>query len=259
MRVTLFYTELRPYVHRRLAGNEWIEGLQIREDNEKHLSIEDRYFVKLDILFDQLFKNVKTRQFWKQTLMGLHNEQSVSCLSIEALQKVYLNELVVLFERLGRLVSLLRKAFRIGIDVTDMEIRLLTFFNPLLFKKRNYSHHRMYLGFPGMTELQNLEDKVMDQQSFEEYYARFKKCVNEIVSWIECTERQLSELLKEFLGLAHLKIQKDGAYMEPKYLTHDFSISHRLNVDIRDRYDHEKVFAEHISKDALQPIASNGD
>ena len=243
----MFYTELRPYVHKRLAGNEWVDGLLIREANENQLSIEDRYFVTLDTLFGQIFKNVKTRQLWKQMLTRLHSDQAVSCLSIEALEKAYLNELVILFERLGRLVSLLRKAFRTDVDVTDMEVRLLTFFDPLLFTKRNYSHHRMYLGFRDMTELQKLEDKVTDQQSFEEYYAQFEKCVDKIVDWIEYGERELAELLKGFLELAHSKIQKDGAYIDPRYLTCDFSISHRLNVDIRDRYDHEKVFAEHRS------------
>lgn len=143
MRESIFYTTLRPYVHARLAAHNFTAGLCIRENDEANLSAEDRYFAKLDILFGQIFKNSKTRQFWKQLLMRLRDDETVSCLSIEALDKAYLNELVVLFERLGHFVSLLRKAFGATIDVLDIELLLLTFFNPLLFEKRNYAHHRL--------------------------------------------------------------------------------------------------------------------
>lgn len=252
MRETLFYKELRPYVHARLAVNRFTECLRIREEYEARLSVEDRYFAKLDILFGQLFKNCKMRQFWKQMLMRLRDEETVSCLSIEALEKAYLNEVVVLFERLGRFASLLRKAFRSNIDVVDVELRLLAFFNPLLFSKRNYAHHRLYLGFRGMAELQLLEEKVTDEKSFDVYYTEFEARLNEILEWISYTERELSGLLKDYLELVHSKIQRDGAYIAPTYLAPDFSISDRLNVDIRKRHDHEKVFAEHSSNRALQ-------
>lgn len=258
MRKTLFYTELRPYVHARLAANKVAEGLRIREEKEGQLSVEDRYFAKLDILFGQLFKNCKTRQFWKQMLMRLRDDETVSYLSIEALEKAYLNELVVLFERLGRFISLLRKAFRSTIDVTDIEVRLLAFFNPLLFSKRNYSHHRLYLGFPGMDELQSLEEKVTDEKSFDAYYANFGVRLNEILEWISYTEQELAGLLKNFLELLHSKIQRDGVYIAPAYLAPDFSISDRLDVDIRSRHDHKKVFAEHSSNKASQGTPASG-
>ena len=80
-------------------------------------------------------------------------------------------------------------------------MRLLTFFNPLLFTKRNYSHHRLYLGFPGMTELQLLEEKVTDEKSFSTYYAEFEARLDERHKWILQTERELSGLLKDFLEL----------------------------------------------------------
>ena len=89
MRETIFYTELRPYVHSRLVANNFTEGLRIREESEAQLPVEDRYFVKLDILLGQLFKNCKTRQLWKQVLMRLGEDEAVSCLSIEAIEKVY--------------------------------------------------------------------------------------------------------------------------------------------------------------------------
>ena len=247
IREALIYTKLRPYVHERLAGNRCSEGLRIREENEAHLSVEDRYFAKLDILLGELFKNCKTRQFWKQILMRLRDDEAVSCLSIEALEKAYLNELVVLFERLGRFGSLLSKAFGSSINVVEIELLLLTFFNPLLFSKRNYVHHRLYLGFPGMAELQSLEEKVTDEKSFNVYYAEFEALLDDIVEWISYTERKLVVFLKDFLELVHSKIQRDAVYIDPICLAPNFSISDRLNVDIRDRHDHKKVFAEHSS------------
>jgi hypothetical protein len=244
MRDTSFYTELRPYVHNRLIGNKWVSGYQILEDDEKQLSIEDRYFLKLDILFGELFKNVKTRQFWKQSLQQLLHDPRVTCLAVEALEKAYLNELVILFERLGRLLVLVKKAFRANVDVAELEIRLLKFFDPLLFKKRNYSHHRMYLGFPGLTELQRLENSVHDQQSFESYYAQFKKRIVERVEWINYTEKAFAVFLKEFLELTHSKIKEDASYIEPRYLAPNFSCAEELKVDIRKRYGHAKLYSE---------------
>lgn len=258
MRGTLFYTELRPAVHARLATSRVTEDLRIREENEAQLSVEDRYFAKPDILFDELFKNCKMRQFWKQMLMRLRDDEAVSCLSVEALEKAYINELAILFERLGRFSALLKKAFRSDVDVIDIEEHLLVFFNPLLFDKRNYSHHRLYLGFPCMAELQLLENKVADEKSFDAYYVEFEARLNEILEWISYTERELAGLLKGFLGLVHSKIQKDGAYLTPTYLASDFSISARLNVDIRKRYNHEKIFTEQHSSKILQEMSANG-
>jgi hypothetical protein len=250
MRETLFYTELRPYVRARLAANTFIEDLRIREENEAYLSVEDRYFATLDILFGQLFKNCKTRQVWKQMLIKLRDEEAVSCLQMETLDKAYQNELVVLFERLGRFVSLLRKAFGANFDVVDLELRLLVFFNPLLFTKRNYSHHRLYVGFRGMTELQSLEEKVTDERSFDVYYGEFEARLTERLEWISYTERALTGLYKDFLDLVHSKIRRDGVYLAPICLAHNFSILDRLNVRIREDYDHERVFAEHASNKA---------
>lgn len=252
MRESVFYTTLRPYVHARLATNNFTAGLRIRQEDENHLSTEDRYFLKLDVLFRQIFKNSKTRQYWKQLLMRLRDDETVSCLSIEALEKAYLNELVVLFERLGRFVSLLRKAFGENIEVLDLELLLLEFFNPLLFEKRNYAHHRLYLGFPGMAELQSLEEKVIDEKSFDVYYAAFELRLDEILEWVSYTERELAGLLQDFLQQVHSKIQREGVYLAPTCLAPNFSIGDRLNVDIRERLNHKKVFAERSSNMALQ-------
>lgn len=258
MRESAFYTKLRPYVHARLATNNFTVDLPIRDEDESLLSTEDRYFAKLDILFGELFKNSKTRQFWKQQLIKLRDDDAVSCLSIEALEKAYLNELVVLFERLGRFVSLLRKAFGTTIEVLDLELSLLTFFNPLLFEKRNYAHHRLYLGFPGMVELQALEKQVLDEKSFDAYYAVFELRLDEIIGWISYTERALVGLLQDYLHQVHSKIQREGLYLAPTCLAPNFSFSDRLNVDIRERHDHKKVFAEYASNKARQVAPGNG-
>lgn len=252
MRESAFYKELRPYVHARLAANNFTVDLPIREEDESLLSTEDRYFAKLDILFGELFKNSKTRQFWKQQLIKLRDDDAVSCLSIEALEKAYLNELVVLFERLGRFVSLLRKAFGTTMEVQDLELSLLTFFNPLLFDKRNYAHHMLYLGFRGMAELQALERNVVDEKSFDAYYAVFELRLNEILKWISDTEQAFAGLLQDFLQQVHSRIYRDGVYLAPTCLAPNFAISDRLKVDIRERLDHKKVFAEHMSNKALQ-------
>lgn len=127
IRKTRLYTHLRPYVHERLASVNIAEDLRVREEDEYRLSVEDRYFVKLDILLGQVLKNCKTRQFWKGTMAHQLESEAISCLSVEAIDRAYLSELVVLFERLGRFAVLLRKSFGPRFDVSDLEKKLLSF------------------------------------------------------------------------------------------------------------------------------------
>jgi len=244
VRATKFYLELRPYVQERLASKAGVICRYIEDDDEKKLTPIDRYFLKLDILLGQLIKNIQTRQFWKNCLCNFKNNEELSSLSIETLDKAYLNELVVLFERLGSLLVLIEKAFKDIEKVEFLKIYLLKFFNPLLFEKRNYTHHRMYLGFPGIIELNKLEESVRDQESFDSFYDCFQKCIAERIDWIDYTEREMAKVLSTFLEHVHNKISDNRVYSEPQDMPSNFSCSDKLEVNFRKKYNHAKLYEE---------------
>lgn len=239
LRETLCYTRLRPYIHARLAP-KLAEGFQVREEGEARLTVEDRYFLALDVFFGQLFRNCKTRLFWKQTMAQMLNGEVASCLAIEALEKTYLEELVVLFERLSRFTCLLRKALSGRVHVDDLEMGLLDFFDPLLFDKRNLSQHRLYVGFPQLSDLQLLEEQATDPASLGEFYTAYGNRVRERLDWFSYTERKVAVFLRDFLDVMHEKLIQDSIYLEPRGLPPSFSVADRLDAKIRSRYDHER-------------------
>ncbi len=63
----------------------------------------------------------------------------------------YLNELVVLMERLQRLNELVAKGTADEAFTKRLDLEVLQFFNPILSDKRNHNHHELYLGYPRET------------------------------------------------------------------------------------------------------------
>lgn len=245
LRETQFYIELHPCIHKRLAHYDFIKERRIFEKDQESFAIEDKYFAKLDILFSQVFQNIKTRQYWKRSIGDLGNAHHVSVLALTSLHRSYINELVVLFERLSSFLALFKKAFGKDMDVTDLDKKLLRFFNPLIFDKRNYDQHRLYLGFPGHTELSILEEKALQDDDCNDQYCReFKGNVKGIVDWIEYTERELSKLLITFLNSIEERIRRDGTYIEPPHLSPAFSLGSRLDSNLRGQYNHDEIFKE---------------
>lgn len=248
LRETRFYLELRPYIHKRLAHYDFIKERRIFEKDHEAFIHEDKYFAKLDILFGQLFQNIKTRQYWKHSIGDLGCAHHVSVLALTSLHRSYLNELVILFERLSSFLAFFKKAFGKDLDVADLEKRLLSFFNPLLFDKRNVDQHGLYLGFPGYTELSILEERALqDDDCIDQFCIEFKQNVEGIVDWIEYTEKKVGEFLISYLNGMGEKIKCGETYIEPSYLPSDFSIGGRLNPRLRKHYDHAVVFEKNSS------------
>lgn len=248
LRETRFYIELRPYIHQRLAHYDFIKERRIFEKDQESFVIEDRYFAKLDILFGQLFKNIETRQYWKRSIGDLGCAHHVSVLSLTSLHRSYINELVILFERLSSFLALFKKALGKDFDIIDIEKRLLGFFNPLIFDKRNFDQHRLYLGFPGHTELSKLEEQALQDCNYSgQYFKEFMQNLDSIIDWIEYTEEKIGKFLTSYLNDMDEKIRCDETYIEPSYLPSDFSINGRLESKLRKRYDHVFEFEENSS------------
>ncbi|WP_152208701.1 hypothetical protein [Marinobacter changyiensis] len=243
IRQTRLYTKLRPYVHERLAPVKFAVDFRLRDEDESRLSVEDRYFAKLDILIGQVLKNCKTRQFLKMSMARQLEREAMSCLSIEVIDRAYISELVTLFERLNEFPGLLRESFvSRASDVSDLEKKLLSFFNPDLFDKRNFAHHGLYAGFSGLVELELLEEKVVDIKSLHRYCEMFSAQVHERLNWYRYTEESFAPFLFNYLELVDQKIRQDDEFMEPTDLPEDFRISRSLSANIRRQYKHKSFY-----------------
>lgn len=244
-RETRFFTSLRPYIHKRLDYHKDTKGFLIFAEDEKGFSNEDRFFAKLDILFGQIFKNIQARQYWKGQLSILGQSERVSLLALSSLHQVYINELVILYERLARFLVLIEKAFGKDIEVKDLEKQLLRFFNPILFDKRNYNQHRQYLGFPGQTELIVLEEKALRNDFLLQQYCQdFDVALKGIMSWIDYTEKKTADFIKKYLNNLEAKINFENEYMIPRQMPPNFSFEDKLESSIRRRYNHENLFKD---------------
>ncbi|GJL77576.1 MAG: hypothetical protein NPINA01_05650 [Nitrospinaceae bacterium] len=243
MRETKFYSSLRPYIHQRLKHHKDTKGYFILEGDEENFSIEDRYFAKLDIIFNQLFQNIQIRQYWKSQFVGLRQSRQISVLALGCLHRAYINELVILFERLEGFLVLLNKAFRQQEKTKELEQILLQFFDPLIFKKRNYNHHQSYLWFPGHTELATQEERALQNENYlGKYYEEFIKKVDDNISWIESAEKEISNFLKLFVEAVEERTKSGGTYLKPTHLPSNFYIKDKLKSNLRQNYLHDDVF-----------------
>jgi hypothetical protein len=243
LRETEFYKKLRPYTHNRLSKYSCIEDRLIHEHQEHKISLEDRYFAKLDILFGQVFQNVQVRQFWKEQIERLLTEDQIDLLALASLDRAYINELVILFERLASFLVLLQKAFGDETDVSDLEDQLLSFFSPILFDKRVHNQHYNYLWFPKHAELLSFESDVLaGDLNADQYCNQYFDAVTERLNWIKYTEKELSEFLKPYFDGFEQKIIERGEYKEPTNLPLIFSIQYDLSSDVRRRRKHRESF-----------------
>lgn len=244
LRDTVFYKGLRPYIHKRLDKQIAQKGFLIFEGDEP-ASANDRYFAKLDIIFGQVFKNIQARQFWKEQIARLPTNEDQSLLSFTCLHNAYLNELVVLYERLQQFPVLLSKAYKNTLDTTALEKELLDFFSPILFDKRNHNHHRAYLNFPQHTELYNLEQQCLHgESSIKEFKKAYQERIKERLKWIEYTEIEMSQFFFKYLENIVEMIKEETHYKEPTDLPEGFTLSTKLDGNLRQKHKHKDTWLD---------------
>lgn len=250
LRQSVFYKEIRPWIQQRLVDHPAIVRNILTD--ERKLTIEDRYFFKLDLLFGNIFTNISTRLFWKECVEALSNTSRPSVVALESFNKAYENELTVLFERLCRIIALLQRAHANRAPFTRLQDILLETFPPELLEKRAYTHHRLYGGFPGLEELKALEASIEPNCDVTEYYNLFQHLVSARLRWYEVSEGFLAHLLESFLAELAPKIWVNGSGIPPSTLEDSFSIGDKLNIELRRKRKHKEFF--YSVKTHLKPV-----
>jgi hypothetical protein len=150
LRESKFYLELRPYILSLGAKYPFAQSLRIEEADDARIAPRDRFYFMADFIFGDIFTNIRTRRWIKYQLLDLIDTDHIDDVGAHFLLRAYLNELIILMERLQRLIELLAKGIADKPFIEALDLDVLRFFNPLLSDKRNHNHHELYLGYQRM-------------------------------------------------------------------------------------------------------------
>jgi hypothetical protein len=240
LRETQFYTRLRPFIKERAAERGLAEDFLVREENDPKLTGPDRFWFGLDFIFGDLFRNVRSRRWIKVALLEMTEADRVDDVGAHLLHRSYLNELVVVMERLQRLIALIDKGLNVPAFAANCETEVLQFFNPLLLDKRNNNHHGLYMGYPRSHEV----DTLLNRGQSAEALRLFRELIGKEVDWFDYTEDAFAKFLSGFMERVHTQLRKGDGYVEPAHLPSSFRLNSRLDRKIRRKHNHAEVFRQ---------------
>lgn len=240
LRKTRFYTQLRPFIKKRVAERGLVEDFLVREEDDPKLTGPDRFWFGLDFIFGDLFRNVRSRRWIKAGLLEMTEADRVDDVGAQFLHRSYLNELVVVMERLQRLIDLIDKGLNVPAFAGNCETEVLQFFNPLLSEKRNSNHHSLYMGYPRSQEIETL----LNRGQLVEAMRRFRVLIGGEVKWFDYTEDAFAKFLSGFMERVHSQLRKGEGYVEPAHLPSSFRLNSRLDRKIRRKHNHAEVFRQ---------------
>lgn len=240
LRETKFYRQLHPFIKARPVTQSVAPDFIVREEDDAKLSPSDRFYLGLDFIFGDLFRNVRTRLWIKTALRDMTEESRVDVVGSHFLFRAYLNELVIVLERLQRLIALLAKGLGASASTERYEMDVLEFFNPILFEKRNYNHHHLYMSYPQSQEIERLLTEGLDADAIH----LFGKVIRTELDWIEYTEKAFAKFLSDFFDRVHDQLKTNEGYVEPNQLPAGFSLSTRLDGNLRGKHKHPVVFQQ---------------
>ena len=225
-----------------MARYKFVQDLVVREGEEKDMLPVDRFYVGIDFVFGDIFRNVRTRLWIKERLIELTEATQVDLEGAHFLYRSYLNELVIVQERLQRLIAWLHEGYGETEILNQAELSLLAFFNPVLFKKRNANHHSLYMGYPQSQEIERavLCAKTAEERSNAVQF--FRELMGRHLAFFEGTEVKFAEFMPAFLDRLHSPLNLGGAYSPPAKLPPDFKLDIRINGKLREKHNHAAVF-----------------
>ncbi len=242
LRETAYYRELRPYIKQRVARIGKTDVLHFMVGDEKPLDRSDRFYVCLDFIVGDIFRNVHSRQWIKTQMAALSRLRQVDSVGAHTLYRSYINELVVMMERLQRITALLVMGFGEGSFVKSCEEHILGFFHPLLFKKRNENHHGLYLGYANSHEIEQAVRDVTDKVSRTRALTLFRSAIARELAWFEVTEKAMATFLHAFFENMHSGLKAAGGYQDPARLPVKFDLQTTLRSTLRKKHKHDEVF-----------------
>jgi hypothetical protein len=243
LRETRFYLELRPYIRSLGTNYPFAETSQIEDADDVRLAPHDRFYFMLDFIFGDVFTNTRTRRWIKFQLLDLIESDRIDEVGAHFLLRSYLNELVILMERLQRLIELLAKGTGDKLFTEGLDRDVLRFFNPLLAEKRNHNHHELYLGYPREAELKRAVRKAQETAEWTTAQELYREAVGAQIKWSDYTEESLAPFLRTFFDKVVFRLKTADGFLDPQ-LPADFSISSKLRRSLRVKYDHESIFRQ---------------
>lgn len=239
IRQTKWYTSFRPLTISRLAKYSQIHDFKISDVAEDAIEVRDRFMASFDILLGDVFENVRSRQLIKQKLCEEFRSNVVSPLAVNSYHRWFTHELVVLFDRLERMIGLLELGYGRSRRTEKLEERILSFFPPVLFEKRIHNQHKLYLGAPGSGSSTSY---FADQAQYEDRKKDLMTTVRLVIGEFESAEQNMSAFLKSFLDDVCDCVMPKGAFAEPHRLKPTFRIGQRISRTHRLRDRHEEIF-----------------
>jgi hypothetical protein len=240
LRETGFYKILRPYLKDRATALGLGADFLVRDEDDPKLTPADRFYFGFEFILSDLFRNVRTRLWIKTELQRMTETDGVDAVGSHFLYRAYLNELVVIQERLQRMIALLKKGLALPVFIQQCEMDVLQFFHPLLFEKRNLNHHGLYLGYARAPEIERLLERGTRAAALQ----HFRNAMTEEIAWLNYTEQAFAKFLPGFLDRLHQQLRLGERYVEPTRLPVDFHLETRLEGNLRRKHDHAEVYRQ---------------
>ncbi|MBX3749073.1 MAG: hypothetical protein KF897_03195 [Opitutaceae bacterium] len=243
LRESKFYLELRPYIVSMGAKYPFAQSRRIEEADDDCIALHDRFYFMVDFIFGDVFTNIRTRRWIKFQLLDLIASDNIDEVGVHFLLRSYLNELIILMERLQRLISLLANGIEDKVFTKALDRDVLRFFNPLLSDKRNHNHHELYLGYPREGEVKQAVRKAQETGEWTDARQLFEEVIGAQIKWCDYTEESLAPFLRTFFDKIETRLKTNAGYFTPQ-LPPSFSLKSKLRRTLRSLYDHEQVFKE---------------
>lgn len=239
IRNSTLYSVFRPELNGRFRKYDFVKDNKIDEEAEAAIDAGDRLLASIDIILGDIFENIRTRQFLKVMMIEERDCKLISPLAVNSFHRWYAHELIVLFDRLERIIGLLEIGYGKRERTKEMEVGLLSFFPPVLFEKRIHNQHMIYLGAPHSKSPNSF---FVDGNDYESKKQSYIDVANLAINEFNESERNLCRFLPQFCNKACAFVISNGEIRIPPQVTDTFRISQRISRKNRLRNRHREIF-----------------
>lgn len=251
LRRNCFYKAIRAEAEKIRDSYQFLKNRIVYDNIEDKLSLQDRVVVKFDLLFSNFFENVKERRYIRYKIENIMKFDRVTILMLTSEYRNYLNNCVILYERLAQLLTFIEYVYKTENISVDSEVkRLHEFFNPVVILQRNYNTHQSYFSTSDTVELEKFEGEIHDmlfqgqdaEKDIKKYLNQYETIIKEKISWIKMTENAFSEFLENFLNGVFSLISSNNKLKIPINIPFEFKLSKEFKIKYRQKIDHEGIF-----------------
>ncbi|MPW31528.1 hypothetical protein F9L16_21365 [Agarivorans sp. B2Z047] len=234
-------------------ASELVDGV-VTNENAKLLNDLQRFSIILDLSRGELYENCKTRNYIAYKTSTIYKNDRVTIQALKHEYRSYLNECVVLYERLAFFLAFLESIYKSSpIEFGREKEHIHTFFNPLVFDIRNENAHHRYVVRAEYLKVESLENEIHGlsykggppSQLVSEYLDKFGDLIEKDLDWFEYSSKEFATFFTELFDEIAEKILKDGNILIPNKLPEDLDISKKISPQFRRKLKHTSIFNEH--------------